>query len=343
MYKGVCPDAKVGGSDNYQINTFVREDGLTKLTFRRNLANSGDNGDKEFKKEGKSSIVWAIGKLNSFKEPRMHHIYPKGKVMLEFGRQSGRNCYSFSKPLDKSFLSLLRSGKRKSWGPLRVFNQSLTTYYARIGVPGGLRGYPSLSGSHSSGLVWYINGLMGPTIFVKRGRTYTFRVEGGNNPQNARYYHPLYITDDPYGGLIKQTDEQRRKSHVYAGVEFDKKGRPNPISVGRLCLWSYSNKRDARKSDDFHTFIQFRNSLNYSCDNGKPGLLQWTPNASTPDIVYYQSYTQRNMGGKILVLDDFAVLPTFVSSSSTISASIISTLAMLSLLSAIHNHLLQFE
>lgn len=249
----------------------------------------------------------------------MHHIYPKGNVSVNFGRKSTKNCYHFTKPSDRSFITLFTNAKRKSWGPLRVFNQSLTTFYARLGAPGGHRGYSSITGSASSGLVWYINGLMAPTLFVKRGRTYTFRIEGGNNPQNARYYHPLYITDDPLGGLIKQTDEMRRKTHVYSGVDFDRKGRPNPTTSGRLCLWSVREGTDSRRSDDFHTFIQFRNSLNYSCEYGQPGLLLWTPNASTPDIVYYQSYTQRNMGGKILVLDDFTLLPAYASSSNLIN------------------------
>lgn len=39
--------------------------------------------------------------------------------------------------------------------------------------------------------------------------------------------------------------------------------------------------------------------------HSQPGLLQWTPNSSTPDIVYYQSYTQMNMGWRVVVLDDF--------------------------------------
>lgn len=41
LHKGVCPDSKVGGVDNYQINTYTRMDGLTKLTYRRNLINTG--------------------------------------------------------------------------------------------------------------------------------------------------------------------------------------------------------------------------------------------------------------------------------------------------------------
>ena len=35
--KGVCRDDTVGGQDNFQLHTFMREDGINKITFRRSL------------------------------------------------------------------------------------------------------------------------------------------------------------------------------------------------------------------------------------------------------------------------------------------------------------------
>jgi hypothetical protein len=35
--KGVCRDDAVGGQDNFQLHTFMREDGINKITFRRSL------------------------------------------------------------------------------------------------------------------------------------------------------------------------------------------------------------------------------------------------------------------------------------------------------------------
>lgn len=205
----------------------------------------------------------------------------------------------------------------KPWGPIKLFNRSLTTFYARIGDSGGFKGYYGLTGGVSSpGLVWYINGLLAPILYVKRGRTYTFRVEGGNNPYNSYYYHPLYITNDPHGGFIEYSESERKKLQVYAGIEFDKKGRPTPTSSGRLCTWSIPSSFDKRKADSFQSFIQFRSILNYSCEDGNAAILQWTPNVSTPDVVYYQSYTQRNMGYKIIVLDDFINSSSFKSKIS---------------------------
>ena len=44
-----------------------------------------------------------------------------------------------------------------------------------------------------------------------RGKTYTFVIEGGNDPDQPAAYHPFYITDDPEGGYEFMTPEQRRK------------------------------------------------------------------------------------------------------------------------------------
>ena len=59
------------------------------------------------------------------------------------------------------------------------------------------------------GISWYINGLLIPEINVVRGRTYTFVIEGGNNPDTPANYHPFYITDDPIGGFEYKNEEER--------------------------------------------------------------------------------------------------------------------------------------
>ena len=235
---------------------------------------------------------------------------------MELGRKSEKNCFDFTVP--KDFPTI----KVKPWGPLRLLNRTLTTFYARIGDAGGAKGYLGSTGSGSPGIVWYMNGLLAPILYVKRGRTYNFRVEGGNNPYNAHLYHPLYITNDPNGGFVEYTEAERKKYQVYAGIEFDRKGRPSPTSAGRLCAWLPPDGFDKRKADNLHSFIQYRSALNYTCEDGNAAILQWTPNSSVPDLVYYQSYTHRNMGYKIVVLDDFTL--TYASSSSSIKLSFVS-------------------
>lgn len=399
-YRGVCPDTKVGGVENYQVHTYTRENGLTKITFRRNLLNTGDEGDKVFKTTGSTYIVWAVGRLNKFKEPRYHHMYSKGDFKIEFGRKITKNCFQFTVPshdashnandaaftrqqvaalstiqqhnqqqqqLDsrKSPLGFLSHFSRAvapvpmatgsglpgasasdsqltpfysspSWGQAVMSNKSATVFYARLGHPGVQKGYMHMTGEGSPGLVWYINGLMAPILHVQRGKTYTFRVEGGDSyDKSYRFYHPFYITDEPYGGYLLQNITQRNHQKVLAGLQFEKApstgaqlkntypnsnnvinnkpqiaqqqqmiGKPAPTSVGRLCAWLPYNINDIRKAESHQSFAQFRAKLNYTCNYGQPGIVQWTPNVSTPDVVYYQSYTQRNMGWKIIVEDD---------------------------------------
>nr|XP_027204866.1 protein Skeletor, isoforms B/C-like [Dermatophagoides pteronyssinus] len=354
-YQGVCPDEKVGGVDNYQVNLFERQDSLTRITYRRNLQNVGDEGDRTLDKSKATFIVWAIGKLTqtTIKHPGFHHIYPKHDKSIVFGRKSERNCFHFTTPRSDLFeqqqqlsntpISTQTSSLiTKPWGPLRLLNRTMTTFYARLGDSGGLRGYYGSTGQASPNLVWYMNGMLAPILYVKRGRTYTFRVEGGNNPQQAELYNPLYITNDPHGGYTELTETERKRFNVYAGVEFDRRGRPSPTSAGRLCVWRIPSLNetsdendnnfyfDKRRADTnrFANFIQYRNRLQFYCDSSTSAqILQWTPNASVPDIVYYQSYTHRNMGNRIIVVDDF-----YSSNNNFVSASTIMTSSTVSLI-----------
>ena len=65
------------------------------------------------------------------------------------------------------------------------------------------------------GIAWYINGLLIPEIHVVRGKTYTFVIEGGQDPNQPAVYHPFYITDDPEGGYEFMTEDRKRKVFKY--------------------------------------------------------------------------------------------------------------------------------
>ncbi|CAN8019567.1 unnamed protein product [Ixodes persulcatus] len=85
----------------------------------------------------------------------------------------------------------------------------------------------------------------------------------------------------------------------YAGIT----GKRLRFIAGRLCAWKY-NTSEPRQADEFISFPKFRNSLRLQCDDGQPAILSWMPNESTPDVVYYQSYTTPNLGWKIVVVDE---------------------------------------
>ena len=57
--------------------------------------------------------------------------------------------------------------------------------------------------------MWFIEGFMAPELYLRRGLTYTFKIEGGGNPRSAEYYHPFIITDEPVGGYDRLTEKQR--------------------------------------------------------------------------------------------------------------------------------------
>ncbi len=58
------------------------------------------------------------------------------------------------------------------------------------------------------GISFYVNGTIIPELTVERGRTYTFLIHGGDNPDDISNYHPLYITDSIGGGRLQNTPEQ---------------------------------------------------------------------------------------------------------------------------------------
>lgn len=92
---------------------------------------------------------------------------------------------------------------------------------ARIGPTGGKRGYTAITGHVSWGIAWYLNDLLIPELYVERGETYTFEVEGGDRPAIPAQYHPFYITDSVEGGYGQRTEDERLLETVYAGVERD--------------------------------------------------------------------------------------------------------------------------
>lgn len=67
-----------------------------------------------------------------------------------------------------------------------------------------------LIGDVGWGIAWYVNGMLIPEITLERGKTYTFIIEGGNDPENSARSHPFYITDDPEGGYLYKTAAERK-------------------------------------------------------------------------------------------------------------------------------------
>lgn len=211
--------------------------------------------------------------------------------------EAASDCFSFTTSNKKL---------EEPWQKGHIYDRTIRTFKAYIGPSGGKKGYQATTGHTATTLAWYMNGLLAPELWLRRGLTYVFKVYGGNNPHSAEYYHPLIITDEPHGGYDKLTDDAQAKIRVLAGVEYSRRGRPRPTAAGPLCLSYHREGQDRRLADNFETFKKFNRSLAYKCESGDPGVLEVTPNTSWPDVVYYNSFTQADMGWKIHIVDTFS-------------------------------------
>lgn len=254
--------------------------------------------DKEFQLDRPLFIVWALGKLDTNKEPAFHDFYPKKDHQIHFNTSDTvDDCFSFTQGEEKPEVEL--------WERNQIVDKTIRTFLATLGPSGGKKGYVGITKHVSNGLAWYINGMLAPDLFFRRGLTYSFKVRGGNNPHSAEFYHPMVITDEPRGGFDRLSDLKQTEIRVLAGVEYSRRGRPKPTAAGPLCVSKYAPGQDRRLDDNFPTFRKFNRSLVSDCNGADGAILEITPNSSWPDTVYYNSFTQRNMGWKIHIVDSY--------------------------------------
>ena len=108
-------------------------------------------------------MVWSIGRLarpggrKGRKEPSFHHTYPKEHVEIDFKGPVPElyECRSFvqkapysmaRRPIRNDGTPQISAGRKKTWGPHRHFDYSLRTFDARLGPPGGEKGYTGITG-----------------------------------------------------------------------------------------------------------------------------------------------------------------------------------------------------
>ncbi|RZF39223.1 hypothetical protein LSTR_LSTR010317 [Laodelphax striatellus] len=273
--RGSCPDTNIeSNTESVRLLNAALVNGYSIVTYQRPLK-AHDAFDKPIYTNRSQAVIWAVGPLNSKQEVSYHSITSKATVFLDFGRQPLWNC-----PIPEQDAALAMTGHKET-----------------------VRQQPDTSSSTVShvgwGISYYINGLLIPEINVVRGKTYTFITEGGLDPNIPAKYHPFYITDDPVGGYQHKTDEEKAKVRIFAGVE--KQGNELvPTGTGRLCNWTPDPDKDA---DDYASFGAYQRILTLICDFGDPNFIRWTPDANTPDTVYYQCFSHRYLGWKINVLD----------------------------------------
>ncbi|KAG8222980.1 hypothetical protein J437_LFUL002703 [Ladona fulva] len=328
---GVCPDERLGGRNDVTLVSGERRSGITRVLYRRPFTTNEGTLDRAIPLRGQVNVIAAIGPLNSRKEANAHNAKDRtsdwlavwcvqyrhnfGHVMIpkdldvppalgqtkitdiriDFSSRNDHSCQSFTKS------SATEDNGIKPW-PI-VYIQGETVFSARIGPTGGKRGYSAITGQPSWGIAWYINDMLIPEIYVERGQTYAFIVEGGNDRTNPARYHPFYITDSPEGGFGQKNEQEQRKQRVFAGVGYDAEGYPYPTAAGRYCEWKHKTIDQSATSETFEAYF---NTLRLECDDNDvngPAYLNWTVAEETPDLLYYQCYTHNNLGWKIHVVD----------------------------------------
>jgi len=323
---GACNDELLQGVSSNQMHSATKKNGVTAITYRKTFGTLGDEGDIAIPEDGPVSVIWAIGKMaekaHRVKEPSFHHTYTRQHTQIDFtSKEKINTCFPFTTD---------RKEILKPWHIPPIFDPTKRSFSARLGPAGGKRGFSGKTGLPSGSMVWYIDGFLVPELYLRRGLTYTFKVEGGGNPRSAEFYHPFIITDEPIGGVARLTDKQKSKIRVLAGLKFTRKQQARPVNnVGRLCKWEHDEYGDRRRDDEFNSFASYRNNLHMTCEEGDAALLQVTPNVTWPDIVYYHSYTTPYMGWKIHVVDNFRRRPSFAAATSPRSSCIIAGLVIL--------------
>ena len=68
---------------------------------------------------------------------------------------------------------------------------------------------------------------------MRRGLTYAFRVEGGDDPYDPDFYNPFVISTDPVGGFDRLSNEKNYpRVRVLAGLEYTRRGAPRTTASG---------------------------------------------------------------------------------------------------------------
>ncbi|XP_043479485.1 protein Skeletor, isoforms B/C isoform X1 [Leptopilina heterotoma] len=322
--RGSCPDTRIQDNTNsVRLLNAAMVNGYSIVTYQRPLK-ANDELDRQIKTNGSQAIIWGVGPLNERNEVSFHSDYLKTDQFIEFGRPPVWNCpmpdqepsRTYGDSVDKSpsnqeltAVTRIRqpatpapAPKTDAWviPDIQCNEPEDGVFYAQMGPTGGKHGYPAITGHVGWGISWYINGLLIPVIHVVRGKKYNFVVEGGDDADIPARYHPFYITDDPVGGYLHKTPEERAKVKIFAGVRRQR-GTVRPTGVGRFCNWVPD--QNSPLADDFASFGAYQRILSLICDPGEPGIVQWTPDENTPDTVYYQCFTHRYLGWKIQVHD----------------------------------------
>ena len=317
-YEGACPDTILGGVDNTYNTQVEYLNGKTTFTTTR-MITTGDTYDKNISSTETYYIIWSKGSTFPTKSGRWPLKHASGDraaqdspIQVRFTNDSKCEGYfqcAATAPTEVTPWTI----------PPICIDDSSKPIKAYIGNTGGLdHGYSAITGKDGWGISWYLNGLLVPEVYVRRGSTVSFEVYGGDDPAVQTHYHPLYITSSDEGGIADGET-------VFAGLD-NNGATPTGYITGDYCEWSET----AGNGDQFSSWEAYKETLSSTCtDSSTGGTLEWTTDTNTPDIVYYQCATHRLLGWKIRVVDDLTTCQQLAAAYTILPLSLLILVAVL--------------
>jgi hypothetical protein len=282
-------------------------------------------------------IVWAIGPVSPDTGlPQFHTVYPRGlDFQLEFGRVVKDNCSPLASnvtvtppvpyeiPVLKDVKEIVARIGPSGGDRVRIYfglgsahsfcSDIVLIHCCLLYFSFSFQGYSAITNSVSWGIAWYLNDLLIPVVEMRRGTTYRFRISGGNTPNSNSEYHPMYLTTSSSGGYVQMTPSERAQQTVLAGINVTQRdsdgnvlGFDSPLQAP-ICLYQVTDATfNLPKTGT--TYQDYYNTLDRSCASNSSitnaaAILEFTPTVNTPNVIYYQCVTHRNLGWKINVLD----------------------------------------
>lgn len=171
-----------------------RKNGVTYIKYKRFLQTNEPVNDQAIPTDREINVIAAIGPLNSRGEANSHshtgEDHTTDDIKINFSSKNEHSCTS-------SLYDRKDENSLKPWPARTLIGENVIT--VRIGPTGGKRGYTAITGEKISGkrdaiikflistghpswgIAWYLNDLLIPELYVERGQTYTFHIEGGND------------------------------------------------------------------------------------------------------------------------------------------------------------------
>ncbi|KAL3912541.1 MAG: hypothetical protein SGILL_006840, partial [Bacillariaceae sp.] len=316
---GVCRDDAAGFTDDIlSVGGEVDEEsGVTIIRYKKPLSptdlgsttNAGVAVDQGLSiAAGVSTfIAWAIGPVSPDTGNALFHAtaFERGDMAIEFGRTAADNC------------PLLYDGTgvgpteppAEPWDIPRI-PDTVTEITAHIGPSGGPRGYASITGNSPWGIAWFLNGDLIPEMVMRRGTTYTFKVNGGTDPEADSLYHPFYLTTSERGGYQQLSPADRLNETPLAGIDISQQSDSGVFgfeatAIAPICSYQVTGTSGEAMLGSYDGWVS---TLDMSCAEDESIISQaaeisFTPDENTPDTIYYHCVTHFDLGWKISVID----------------------------------------